>query len=52
MAYDSRPIKLLLSDKNKIYFGKKYPLFYNFKNIKNNGEIDYISAVDIALNEN
>ena len=51
-AYDSRPVKELLDDKNKRLFGKKYPLFYNYKNIKNNGEIDYISAIDIALNEN
>jgi hypothetical protein len=52
MAYDSRPIKILLDDKNSHYFGKKYPLFYNFKNVKNCGHVDYISAIDIALNEN
>ena len=52
ISYDTGPVKTLLDDKNKHLFGKKYPLFYNYKNVKPNGEVDYISAVDIALNEN
>ena len=52
LSYDNRAIKVLLDDKNKSTFGKKYPMFYNFKHVEKSGDVSYISAIDISLNAN
>ena len=38
LAFDNRSIKELLGDHNKLYFSKKYPVFY--KNEKQRSDID------------
>lgn len=52
LAYDTRPIKILLDDKNEALFGTKYPLFYNYKHQDPKGVTKYQSAIDIALEAN
>ena len=52
LSYDSRPIKILLDDKNQDLFRRKYPLFYNYKHTDLKGDVRYQSAIDIALEAN
>lgn len=52
LSYDSRPIKVLLSESNNHLFSTKYPLFYNYKHTHQDGNIRYQSAIDIALEAN
>jgi hypothetical protein len=52
LSYDSRPIKILLDDKNQHLFKPKYPLFYNYKHTDLRGDVKYQSAIDIALEAN
>ena len=49
LSYDSRPIKILLDDKNQHLFKPKYPLFYNYKHTDLRGDVKYQSAIDIAF---
>ena len=52
LSYDSRIIKILLGDKNKSLFCKKYPLIYSYKHTFKGGKFEYQSAIDIALSAN
>ena len=38
LAYDSRPIQILLKQENDKYFSTKYPLFYKFLVTNADGE--------------
>ena len=52
LSYDSRPIKILLSEKNSRFFSIKYPLFYCNEVKDSKGNINYQSAIDISLDAN
>lgn len=52
LSYDSRPIKILLSENNSKFFNMKYPLFYCNKVVDSKGVTKYQSAIDISLDAN
>ena len=52
LAYDSRPIQILLNEQNEQFYNSKYPLFYKFLALDKNGQSTYKSALDISLESN
>lgn len=54
LSFDSRSMRTLLSDKNKQFFQKEFPIFYKNKIQKTNNKQKYFyrSAIDSALRNN
>ena len=53
LAFDSKSIECLLGHHNKQYFCAEFPLIYNLRLKKKNGQGHYYhSALDIALKNN